>query len=117
VINYDSSKGGIVNIGFSPLYDRVLIQRRAADKQIGAIFIPETVEDKPMFGTVVAVGTGTPMKDGSVRALAVKVGDTVMFEKYSGFELELNISSGPGGEKAELVVVKEDEILGVVTNV
>ena len=106
-----------MKIGFEPLHDRVLVQRRAAEKQIGSIIIPETVEDKPSFGTVVATGTGAIMRDGSVRPLAVKIGDMVMFEKYSGFELELNVAASPNGEKAELVVVKEEEILGVVKDV
>jgi chaperonin GroES len=108
-------KGDSMKSGFQPLYDRVLLQRKSQEKLAGRIHIPDSVDNKPIFGTVVAVGDGAIMNDGSVRKIAVKVGQMVMFEAYAGFELELDIA-GSDGKKAEFVVVKEEEILGVMNN-
>lgn len=89
-----------------PLQDRVLIKRLEEEtKTVGGIIIPDTHKEKPAQGEVVAVGSGYRLQDGSVKALDVKKGDKVLFGKYSGTEVKI------GGES--LVVMKEDEILGI----
>jgi chaperonin GroES len=90
-----------------PLQDRVVIRRIDEEaKTAGGIFIPDTAKEKPLEGEVVAVGNGKVQKDGSVRALDVKVGDRVLFAKYTGSDVTL------AGE--ERLVVREDDILGVI---
>lgn len=90
-----------------PLFDRVVVERLAGEaKTAGGIIIPDTAQEKPMMGKVLAVGSGKVLEDGKVRSLDVKVGDRVIFGKYTGTELKI------GGE--ERVILREDEILGVV---
>lgn len=90
-----------------PLHDRVVIRRKEEEKKTaGGIYIPDNATEKPMLGVVVAVGSGKPLDNGDVRALGVKVGDTVLFGKYAGNEVKLH------GE--ELVVMREDDIIGVI---
>lgn len=90
-----------------PLHDRVVVRRMEEElKSAGGIVIPDSAKEKPMEGEIVAVGAGKVLDNGDVRALAVKVGDVVLFGKYSGTEVKLN------GE--ELVVMREDDIMGVV---
>ncbi|MCP0913011.1 MULTISPECIES: co-chaperone GroES [Legionella] len=90
-----------------PLHDRVVVRRLEEElKTAGGIVIPDSAKEKPMRGEVIAVGTGKPLDSGDVRALAVKVGDEVLFGKYSGTEIKIN------GQ--ELVVMREDDIMGVV---
>jgi chaperonin GroES len=90
-----------------PLQDRVMIRRIDEEaKTAGGIFIPDTAKEKPLEGEVVAVGNGKVQKDGSVRALEVKVGDRVLVGKYTGSDVTL------AGE--ERLVVREDDILGVI---
>jgi chaperonin GroES len=90
-----------------PLYDRVLIKRNeAAEENRGGIIIPDSAKEKPMEGKIVAVGSGRISKDGNVSKLAVKVGDNVLFGKYAGTEIKIN--------NKEHVILKEDEILGVI---
>ena len=92
---------------FRPLHDRVLIRRlNAEEKSKGGIIIPDTVQEKPMEGQVVAVGPGTINDEGVVRALEVKSGDRVLFGKWSGTEVKID------GE--ELVIMKESDLMGVV---
>jgi chaperonin GroES len=94
-------------MGFRPLQDRVLVRRLAQDeKSAGGIIIPDTAKEKPVEGEVVAVGPGLTGKDGTLHALVVKVGDRVLFGKWSGSEIRLD------GE--ELVVMKESDIFGVL---
>lgn len=89
-----------------PLQDRVVIKRLDGEtKTKGGIIIPDTAKEKPIEGRVVAVGNGKATKDGKVRPLEVKVGDTVLFGKYSGTEVKLD------GE--EHVLLREDDILAV----
>lgn len=90
-----------------PLHDRVVV-RRLPEEQMsaGGIVIPDSAKEKPQRGRIVSVGTGKIMDDGSVRAMAVKAGDTVLFGKYAGTEIKLD------GE--ELIVMREDDIMGIV---
>jgi chaperonin GroES len=90
-----------------PLNDRVVIQRKEEERTTAAgIVIPDNATEKPVFGVVLAVGPGKVLDNGEVRALGVKVGDTVVFGKYAGNEVKLH------GE--ELVVMREDDIIGVI---
>jgi chaperonin GroES len=90
-----------------PLQDRVVIRRVDPEaKTAGGIIIPDTVQEKPMEGEVIAVGPGLRDAEGVLHALDVKRGDRVLFGKWSGSEFKL------GGE--DLMVVKESDILGVI---
>lgn len=90
-----------------PLQDRVVVQRLEEEtKTAGGIIIPDTHTEKPAQGKIVAVGTGYRLQDGTVRNLDVKVGDVVLFGKYSGTPVKV--------EGKEVLVMKEDEILGVL---
>ena len=94
-------------MAFRPLGDRVLVKRvEEEEKTKGGIIIPDTAKEKPIEGEVVAVGSGKVNDDGSVTKLAVKVGDRVLFGKYSGTEVKLD------GE--ERLIVREDDILAVL---
>jgi chaperonin GroES len=90
-----------------PLQDRIIIKRvREAEKTKGGIIIPDTAKEKPVEGKVIAVGKGAIQKDGSVRKLEVKVGDTVLFAKYSGSEVKVD------GE--DHLIIREEDVLAVV---
>lgn len=92
---------------FRPLHDRVLLRRiEQAEKTAGGIIIPDTAQDKPMEGEVVAVGTGHVNDNGDVRPLDVKAGERVIFSKWAGTEVMVD------GE--ELMVMKESDIIGVI---
>lgn len=93
---------------FQPLSDRILIERlEPADKTKGGIFIPDTAKEKPVEGRVMATGPGTWV-DGKFREVQVKRGDKVLFSKYGGTEIKLE------GEDGEFLVVREDDILGII---
>jgi chaperonin GroES len=90
-----------------PLHDRVIIKRLEEDRTSpGGILIPDTAAEKPVQGKVVAVGKGKILEDGSVRALDVKVGDKILFGKYSGTEVKVD------GE--DLVVMREEDVMAVI---
>ncbi len=90
-----------------PLHDRVIVKRIEEGEQIrGGIIIPDTAKEKPMEGEVIAAGDGKYKEDGSRQPLDVKVGDRVLFGKYSGSEIKLD------GE--EFLIMREDEILGII---
>ena len=92
---------------FRPLHDRVVVQRTESEaKTAGGIIIPDTAQEKPMQGTVIAVGNGARDEQGKVHALDVKAGDTVLFGKWSGTEVKLD------GE--DDLIMKESDIMGVV---
>src|SRR5262245_54639825 len=92
-------------MGFRPLHDRVLIRRvEAEQKSAGGILIPDTAQEKPMEGEVVAAGPGARGEDGTVHPLDVKAGDRVLFGKWSGTEIKID------GE--ELMIMKEADIMG-----
>jgi chaperonin GroES len=92
---------------FRPLHDRVLIRRVEAEtKTSGGIIVPDTAQEKPMEGEVIAVGPGARGDDGKVQPLDVKTGDRVLFGKWSGTEIKLD------GE--ELMIMKESDIMGLL---
>ena len=92
---------------FRPLHDRVVIRRLEQDERsAGGIIIPDTAQEKPMEGEVVATGPGARSEDGTLHPLDVKAGDRVLFGKWSGTEVKID------GE--DLVVAKESDILGVI---
>jgi chaperonin GroES len=94
-------------VKFRPLHDRVVIRRLdAEEKSAGGIIIPDTAQEKPMEGEVVAAGPGARNEQGHIVALEVKAGDRILFGKWSGTEVKLD------GE--ELVIMKESDIMGVV---
>ena len=90
-----------------PLHDRVVIKRTEEERTSpGGIVIPDTAAEKPIKGEIIAVGKGKILESGEVRPLAVKVGDKVLFGKYSGTEVKI------GGE--EYVIMREDDIMGII---
>jgi chaperonin GroES len=92
---------------FRPLHDRLLVKRVEAEQvSKGGIIIPDSAKEKPIEGTVIAVGNGKILDDGKVRPLEVKAGDKVLFGKYSGTEIKI--------EGEEHIILREDECLGVV---
>ena len=92
---------------FRPLRDRVLIRRIDPEaKTSGGIIIPDTAKEKPMEGEVVAVGPGARSESGAIQPLDVKVGDRVLFGKWSGTEVKI--------DGKELLIMKESDIMGIV---
>lgn len=90
-----------------PLHDRVVVKRLEEETTSpGGIVIPDNAKEKPIQGKVVAVGPGKRLDNGDFAAVAVKIGDVVLFGKYAGTEIKL------GGQ--ELVVMREDDIVGVI---
>jgi chaperonin GroES len=90
-----------------PLHDRVLVKRLEGEQTTkGGLFIPETAKEKPIEGTVIAVGNGKIADDGSIRKLEVKASDRVLFGKYAGTEVKVD------GE--ELLILREEDILGIL---
>lgn len=92
---------------FRPLHDRVLVRRvEAEEKTAGGIIIPDTAKEKPQEGEVIAVGPGSRDEGGKLTPLDVKVGDRILFGKWSGTEIRLN------GE--DLLIMKESDVMGVI---
>jgi chaperonin GroES len=92
---------------FRPLHDRIVVKRiTAEEKTRGGIIIPDTAQEKPMEGEVIAVGPGARNEQGAIVALDVKAGDRVLFGKWSGTEVKLD------GE--ELLIMKETDVMGVI---
>ena len=90
-----------------PLHDRVIVKRVEAERTTASgIVIPDTAGEKPDQGEIIAVGTGKLLDDGKIRALEVKVGDRVLFGKYSGQTVKV--------DGQELLVMREEDIMGVV---
>lgn len=90
-----------------PLHDRVVVKRMEEERtSAGGIVIPDSATEKPMKGEVIAVGNGKISDSGEVRALDVKVGDQVLFGKYSGTEIKID------GD--EVLIMREEDILGVI---
>jgi len=93
---------------FSPLHDRILVRRvEEASTTRGGIIIPDSAKDKPQEGEVISTGKGRTNDEGKTFPLAVKEGDRILFGKYSGTEIKID------GE--EFIIMKEDEVLGVLT--
>ena len=96
-------------MGFRPLHDRVLVRRVGEEeKTAGGIIIPDTAQEKPSEGKIVAVGSGVRADDGSIRKLDVKAGDRVLFGKFGGTDVKVD------GE--DLIILRESDILGIVDN-
>ena len=94
-------------MSFRPLHDRILVRRVESDEKTkGGIIIPDTAKEKPQEGEIVAVGSGARDEAGKVVALDVKVGDRVLFGKWSGTEVKLD------GE--DLLIMKEADIMGII---
>ena len=94
-------------MGFKPLHDRIAVRRvEQNEKTAGGIIIPDTAQEKPSEGVVVAVGSGARGKDGAFIELDVKAGDTVLFGKWSGTETTID------GE--ELLIMQESDIMGII---
>ena len=90
-----------------PLHDRIIVKRLEEERtSAGGIIIPDTATEKPIQGKVVAVGKGKILEDGTVRPLDVKVGDKILFGKYSGTEVKVD------GD--ELVVMREEDVMAVI---
>ena len=90
-----------------PLHDRVIIQRLDAEtRSTGGIVIPDSAAEKPIRGKVIAVGKGKILENGNVRALDIKVGDHILFGKYSGTEVKVD------GE--EYLVMREEDVMAVI---
>ena len=91
-----------------PLADRIVVKRtQEEEKTKGGIIIPDSAKEKPIEGVVIAVGNGKSLKDGKLRTLDIKAGETVLFGKYAGTEVKL--------DGVEHVILREDDILAVVS--
>ena len=96
-------------VGIRPLHDRVIVQRiEEGEQKVGGIIIPDSAKEKPQQGEVIAAGVGALNKEGKRVPLDVKEGDTILFGKYSGQEIKL--------EGTEYLIMREEEILGVITS-
>ena len=94
-------------MAIQPLGDRILVKLLEQEgKSPGGIILPDTAKEKPQEGKVVAVGKGRLLEDGTVRPLEIKVGDTVLFTKYSGMEV--------GHEDKEFLILREEDVLAVL---
>ena len=94
-------------MNFRPLHDRVVVRRlNAEEKTAGGIIIPDTAQEKPMEGEVIAAGAGARNEQGQIVALEVKAGDKILFGKWSGTEVKL--------DGQELLIMKESDIMGVI---
>ncbi len=92
---------------FRPLHDRILVRRLEEGEQVkGGIIIPDSAKEKPQEGEVIAVGEGKKNDDGKRMPMDVKAGDRILFGKYSGSEIKM--------EGEEFLILREDEVLGIV---
>ncbi|MBA4797780.1 MAG: co-chaperone GroES [Rhizobiales bacterium] len=92
---------------FRPLHDRIVVRRVSSEEKTkGGIIIPDTAKEKPQEGEVLAVGSGARNEQGQIVALDVKVGDRVLFGKWSGTEIKID------GE--ELLIMKEADVMGII---
>ena len=90
-----------------PLHDRVLVKRLDVKETVkGGIIIPDTAQEKPQEGKVIAAGPGKSLDDGKVQAMNVKVGDKILFGKYSGTDVKI--------DDVDYIIMREDDILGVL---
>ncbi|MBW8788021.1 MULTISPECIES: co-chaperone GroES [Rhizobium] len=94
-------------MSFRPLHDRILVRRvDSQEKTKGGIIIPDTAKEKPQEGEVIAVGPGARNEAGQIQSLDVKVGDRILFGKWSGTEIKIN------GE--DLLIMKESDVMGII---
>jgi chaperonin GroES len=89
-----------------PLHDRVIVERAEERKTAGGIVIPDNAGEKPQRGVIKAVGPGKLTNDGALQAMSVKVGDQVLFGKYSGTDVKIS--------EKDLLVMREEDIMGVI---
>jgi chaperonin GroES len=95
------------NMSFRPLHDRILVRRVESDEKTkGGIIIPDTAKEKPQEGEVIAVGPGARNDAGQIQPLDVKVGDRILFGKWSGTEIKI------AGE--DLLIMKESDVMGIL---
>jgi len=105
---YFSAPGGTA-MALRPLRDKVVVKPSEEEsKSSGGIFLPDTAKKKPQEGSVIAVGTGRLLDDGTIKPLTVKVGDTVVYSKYGGTEVTF--------ESTDYVLLDEDQIFAVIEN-
>ena len=96
------------SLRLKPIGDRVIVQRLgSAEKTKSGLYLPDTAQEKPQEGKVIAVGSGKTLKNGKVVPLSVKAGDRILFGKYSGSEIKL--------DDKEYVFLNEDDILAIIT--
>ena len=94
-------------MGIRPLHDRVMVEPLGAEeKTAGGIIIPDTAQEKPQEGKIVAVGNGARGEDGKVQKLDVKKGDTILYGKWSGTEVKV--------DGKDLLIIKESDIMGII---
>ncbi|MDE3821689.1 MULTISPECIES: co-chaperone GroES [Sinorhizobium] len=94
-------------MAFRPLHDRILVRRvESEEKTKGGIIIPDTAKEKPQEGEVLAVGPGARSEQGQIQPLDVKVGDRILFGKWSGTEIKID------GE--DLLIMKESDVMGII---
>ncbi|MBI5410348.1 MAG: co-chaperone GroES [Nitrospirae bacterium] len=92
---------------FKPLKDRVLVKySEEPEKSSGGLYIPDSAKEKPQKGEVIAAGPGRVTEDGKLQKMEIKVGDVVLFEKYSGSKINI--------DNEEYLIIKEDDILGII---
>ena len=92
---------------FKPLKDRILVKYSdEPEKSAGGLYIPDTAKEKPQKGEVIAVGTGKITDDGKLQKMEIKVGDKVLFEKYSGSKINI--------DETEYLIIREDDVLGIL---
>jgi chaperonin GroES len=92
---------------FKPLKDRVFVRySNEEEKTAGGLYIPDTAKEKPQKGMVIAVGPGKVTDDGKLQPMEVKVGDTILFDKYSGSKINM--------DNEEYLIIREESILGIV---
>ena len=92
---------------FKPLHDRVVVERLDSDeKTAGGIIIPDSAQEKPMQGKILAVGSGARDESGKIQPLDVKEGDTILFGKWSGKEVKI--------DGKDLLIMKESDIMGII---
>lgn len=92
---------------FKPLKDRILVKYSSEEeKTAGGLYIPDAAKEKPQKGEVISVGTGKVTDDGKLQPMEVKVGDIVLFDKYSGSKIKM--------DSEEYLIIKEEDILGIV---
>jgi chaperonin GroES len=95
------------NMSFRPLHDRILVRRvESEEKTKGGIIIPDTAKEKPLEGEVIAVGPGARNETGQIQSLEVRVGDRILFGKWSGTEITIN------GQ--DLLIMKESDVMGII---
>ncbi|MBI5208293.1 MAG: co-chaperone GroES [Candidatus Firestonebacteria bacterium] len=95
-------------MAIKPMFDRVLIKPLETKEQIkGGIIIPDTVKEKPQEGEVIAIGSGKVLENGQKQAFVVKVGDKVLFGKYSGSEIKI--------DDVDYLIMREEDILGIIS--